>query len=108
MGKDNPLTVRKRFLRMRGKSIEWYEQTLTEQGGVCAICLKPETETRSGVVKHYNIDHDHRCCSYGCNKCIRGLLCSSCNRALGKFNDNINSLQRAIDYLKKYDIPESV
>jgi len=31
-----------------------------------------------------NVDHDHSCCgaTHGCKKCIRGLLCSHCNRFL--------------------------
>lgn len=41
----------------------------------------------------YNIDHDHDCCSgsTGCSGCIRGLLCTRCNMALGA----IEALHRA-------------
>ena len=31
---------------------------------------------------------------------VRKLLCSNCNSALGMFNDNIEILRNAIDYLK--------
>ena len=33
---------------------------------------------------------------------IRGLLCRNCNRALGAFKDNVERLQRAIDYINKH------
>ena len=45
--------------------------------------------------KRLGIDHDHTTGQ------VRGLLCDSCNPALGGFKDNIESLQKAIDYLKE-------
>lgn len=68
----------------------------TIQDGLCAIC---------GEHKPLHIDHDHRCCpsEYSCIKCRRGLLCPSCNRGLGLFQDNPLLLQLAARYLKKFD-----
>lgn len=40
-------------------------------------------------------DHDHITGKF------RGWLCSKCNLGLGYFEDNIQGLQRAIDYLKE-------
>jgi hypothetical protein len=34
-------------------------------------------------------------------KKIRGLLCASCNSGLGKFQENIDVLHDAINYLTK-------
>lgn len=34
---------------------------------------------------------------------IRGVLCKHCNNGLGSFKDNINALEKAIIYLKKYN-----
>jgi hypothetical protein len=45
--------------------------------------------------KRLGIDHDHTTGQ------VRGLLCDNCNPALGSFKDNIETLQKAIDYLKE-------
>jgi hypothetical protein len=66
------------------------------QGGVCKICAKPETakkhkdtsEPRSLAVDHCHVEGH-----------VRGLLCTACNTALGKFNDDASALRRAADYL---------
>lgn len=75
---------------------EDYDKLLSSQNGVCAICQKI---CKSG--KGLAIDHNHSCCPSGksCGKCIRGLLCSNCNRALGMFQESIDILNRAIRYL---------
>jgi len=39
------------------------------------------------------VDHNHNT-----NK-VRGLLCNHCNRGLGHFRDNTETLLKAIDYL---------
>jgi hypothetical protein len=56
----------------------------------CKSCNDP---LRLGERFAVHIDHDTRCCSYDqltrkegirtCGKCIRGLLCHPCNRAIG-------------------------
>ena len=74
-------------------TIEGYQALLDAQGGVCAICGQPETRIRQGHVRQLSIDHDHETGK------IRGLLCSSCNVALGNFKDSLESLSNAIDYL---------
>lgn len=106
-GKDT--VIRSHHLKKKGLTIEWYDEMFAKQNGRCAICFHPPTETRNGKVKHFNVDHDHKCCETGCPKCVRGLLCSNCNRALGKFNDDTIILDNAITYLEKYveDIPEN-
>jgi hypothetical protein len=42
-----------------------------------------------------DIDHNHETGK------VRGLLCSQHNRAIGLFDDSINLLARAIEYLSR-------
>lgn len=67
-----------------------------EQGHKCAICGEPEKEMRNGIVRHLAVDHRHS------DGRVRGLLCSSCNTALGKFRDDPAILTSAIAYLAKH------
>jgi hypothetical protein len=62
---------------------------------ICPICLKNKDELlgTGGNAGVWVIDHDHNT-----NK-FRGFLCHNCNRGIGVFKDNINTMQRAINYL---------
>jgi len=79
-------------------SIEDYDEMLEKQGGVCAICANPETVCVKGTPKILSVDHDHKTGK------VRGLLCRSCNTALGSFKDSQALLQKASEYLAGYDI----
>lgn len=84
--------------------------------------------------KHYNIEYgeyldlikkcnrrclicksDKRLCVDHCHTSgkVRGILCSTCNSALGQFKDNIEHMKLAVDYLKnsitdiKYNVTKS-
>jgi len=59
-----------------------FDALLTSQGGVCACCGTTEWNSPSGVPC---VDHDHSCCpgKNSCGKCVRGLLCMSCNVMAG-------------------------
>lgn len=72
-----------------------YWEIFYRQEGKCAICKKEKDGFRLCV------DHDHNCCDskYGCKKCVRGLLCHKCNIGLGSFEDNLDSLKSAVEYL---------
>jgi len=72
--------------------LETYEALLKSQNFCCAICNRHE----SNFKKQLSIDHDHE------TKIIRGLLCKSCNIALGEFRENISILETAISYLLKH------
>lgn len=80
-----------------GISKKYYLELLAEQNYSCIICLGNNGKDR------LVIDHDHTCCpgDYSCGSCIRGLLCSACNRALGLLKEDTNALLNAIRYLNK-------
>lgn len=75
-----------------------YEKLLASQGGVCAICRGQQW----GTNKKFAVDHDHACCPgvRSCGKCVRALLCNSCNSALGMMKDRADLLRTAADYLE--------
>jgi hypothetical protein len=78
-----------------------YEAIKTQQNGVCKICKSPYGSiTRKDI--SFMIDHCHT------KGHVRGLLCFSCNIALGYLKDDVERLKRAIEYLeednKKYYI----
>jgi hypothetical protein len=70
----------------------------------CQVCSSKE---------RLNVDHDHACCDTQktCGKCVRGIICSSCNITLSKLEQGIihpantkkiQLLQYILDYeLKK-------
>ena len=85
-------------LRKYGMTMDDYMDMEEEQNKVCKICGEPEKHK-----KRLSVDHDHVCCSgpTSCGKCIRGLLCSTCNKVLGQVKDNPKTLQAMINYLQK-------
>jgi hypothetical protein len=83
--------ARDRHLRRTyGITLERYESMLAQQGGVCAICSRPPKRNRLAV------DHSHA------SECVRGLLCTRCNRAVGLLWDDPAIVERALNYLKKF------
>jgi len=75
------LTYRADLLRREyGVTLAQYDEMLARQGGLCAICRKPETTRRSsGEVLPLAVDHDHATGG------VRGLLCMRCNLLTGVF-----------------------
>lgn len=77
-----------------------FDVMLQKQDNKCAACGTTEP---GGFFNQWCVDHDHKCCpgKYSCGKCIRGILCNNCNRALGIIQDNPKTLQKLINYLKR-------
>jgi len=76
-----------------------FKAMLKNQKGLCAICKKKESYfvKITNRTRELSVDHCHKT-----NK-IRGLLCTQCNIALGKFQDSIENLYSAIEYLKLHN-----
>lgn len=71
---------------------------LAQQNGSCAICKNSVTrmDHRSGKQNPLAIDHDHA------TGAVRGLLCDTCNRAIGLLGDSAETLRSAIAYLERH------
>lgn len=83
--KNREISLRKNF----GISIDEYNIMFTEQHGKCAICERHQSVFKRALA----VDHNHT------TGTIRGLLCHSCNIALGCVRDDIDVLNRMIVYL---------
>lgn len=89
---DRPASVKKReqFLR-RLKKYGISETAYLEAELIgCAICGTKDP----GYLGSLHIDHDHSTGE------VRGLLCHSCNVLLGHARDSVDTLQKAIQYLR--------
>lgn len=78
------------YLRNYGITLEQYDQMVLDQNGCCKIC---GTDEPGGNRKRFSVDHNHATGK------VRGLLCGSCNAALGLFKDNPTIIQSALSYL---------
>lgn len=85
--KNKPFQKNSTLKYKYGLTLEDYQNMFERQNGVCAICEEIEEGRMLAV------DHDHKT-----NK-VRGLLCGSCNRALGLFKDNPELISRAKEYV---------
>lgn len=84
--------VRKSKSYVKNKSPQYlvpgeYAQRLETQGGGCAVCQRPPNGRKLCV------DHDHR------TGVVRGLLCSTCNTAIGLLQDDYATVVNAARYL---------
>ena len=86
-GNREKLSIKNRVARYN-MSLEELDELWSKQNGRCAIC--------NGTLdtKKYCIDHDHS------SGKVRGLLCSSCNTAIGLLKDSPEIICNAMRYLK--------
>ena len=79
-------------LRKFGLTRELYERQLAAQERRCAICKRAVEELQRELA----VDHDHT------TGAVRGLLCMTCNAALGMLRDSEKLLRAAIEYLRRH------
>lgn len=77
---------RAKLLHHYGLTLEQWHAMLVAQSGRCAVCVEPMRDPHT--------DHDHE------TGRVRGLLCSGCNTGLGSLGDGVESLERALAYLR--------
>lgn len=97
--RENPEYFRAQRLVRYGLTVDEYHKLSEAQGNVCAICKRPETvrDPRTDTLRSLAVDHCH---STGR---VRALLCSLCNTAIGKMNDDPDRLEAAAAYLRSFN-----
>ena len=96
--KENSETVRAQYLkRQYGLTFEEFDAMLSKQDNCCAICGTDKPSKNRGRTRRFHVDHCHTTGK------IRGLLCKSCNIALGEVEDNIHILKSMIQYLESHE-----
>lgn len=63
---------------------------------ICPLCDRNQARC---------VDHAHTCCAgkISCGKCVRGLICSPCNKFLGHLRDDPSAFLRFSTYLEAYE-----
>lgn len=82
---------RRHNLKRYGITAQEWEAKYIEQKGGCALCGCKENSNGHRLA----VDHCHKTGAF------RGLLCHSCNRAIGLLGDDPDRLREAAKYLEK-------
>ena len=84
-----------------------YNKILESQDFGCKIC-KTKVPGGRHDNEYFHIDHDHSCCpgKTTCGKCIGGLLCASCNIAIGLMKDDPKVIEAALHYIRATRDPQ--
>lgn len=93
--------LQKRIRRLKyeyGLTLAEFESILKSQNGLCAICGVLMTASAKASKNSLAVTVDH-CHTTGK---VRGLLCYTCNLALGLFKDSAKTLRSAMSYMEKH------
>ena len=90
-------------------------QFKTKLDNRCKACIKKQSKLRNDLKKRWEhlktnvcdccgqehhktlvLDHDHNTLRF------RGWICEDCNLGLGKLGDNIEGVEKALEYLKRH------
>jgi len=89
----NPRATNNTHLKkLFGITLKEYEARLESQNHCCASCGRHKSEFKRALA----VDHDH------VSGKIRGLLCCYCNTALGLLRDDLETINKAYNYLKQH------
>lgn len=78
------------FYKQRyGITLEEYNKLYEEQEGCCKVCNKHQMDFK----KRLHVDHSHETGQ------VRGLLCPSCNLAIGMLMDDPKIIKSAWEYV---------
>ncbi|NCC41893.1 MAG: hypothetical protein EOM21_21285 [Gammaproteobacteria bacterium] len=89
---------KRKGIQKYGISIETFNKMLEDQNRKCGICGISLKEYKEKSNRDFSVDHNHTT-----NK-VRELLCSNCNTGLGFFKENVEILQKAINYIEKHNV----
>jgi len=79
----------RKMVREYGITLRRYLEMLKNQGGRCAICKGPPQDNKRLAVDHCHV-----------TGAVRGLLCRSCNTAIGNMKDDPELLELAAAYVR--------
>lgn len=79
--------------KVYGLDVTEYYKMVSLQNNKCYLCDKPGEENPNGVLY---IDHCHNSLK------VRKLLCHNCNTTLGALRDDLNYIQKLVDYIKEH------
>jgi hypothetical protein len=88
--KDPSIYQNNHLKRNYGITLDDYNQMLIEQNHCCRTCGTTDPGGKHG---RFMVDHCHS------TDKVRGLLCKSCNIALGEIKDNRQTLRNMLQYL---------